>query len=131
MKVGQKIGQKFKGRSTTTSGRNLQFHRSFSIGVFGFSPVIFPSSPDSICNLVRKSPQNMEKMARAPGGEKCIKSWHVSGCQGHAENCRLSFVLFCLLLPSEALGMLEWQQACIRQAYQTKAMSPTTKQAKR
>ena len=29
-----------------------------------------------LCNLIRKSPQNMEKVARFPGVESC----HVSGC---------------------------------------------------
>ena len=35
-----------------------------------------------MCNLVRKSPQNVEKMAQLPGGERCVKSCHVSGCHG-------------------------------------------------
>ena len=34
------------------------------------------------CTLVRKSPQNVEKIARFPGGEKSVESCHVSGCHG-------------------------------------------------
>ena len=35
-----------------------------------------------VCNLVRKSPQNVEKIARLPGGEKSAESCHFSGCHG-------------------------------------------------
>ena len=30
----------------------------------------FPFSPGLLCNLVRKTPQNVEKIARFPGGKK-------------------------------------------------------------
>ena len=39
---------------------------------------IFPFSPGLLCNVVRKSPQNVEKIARFPGGEKGTESCHVS-----------------------------------------------------
>ena len=35
-----------------------------------------------LCNVGRKSPQHAEKIARFPGGEKTVESWHVSGCHG-------------------------------------------------
>ena len=76
-------------RSTTTRDRNLQF-RGFSPLEFGrFSPVflqcissseLFPFSPGFLCNLVRKSPQNVERIARFPGGVKVAESCHVSSC---------------------------------------------------
>ena len=43
---------------------------------------IFPVSPDFLCSLVRKSPQQVEKIARFPGGDKSAESRHVSGCHG-------------------------------------------------
>ena len=50
---------------------------------FLVSPVyVLPFSPGALCNLVRKSPQHMEKIARSPGGEKSAESCHVSGCHG-------------------------------------------------
>ena len=70
-------------RSTTTRDRNLQFRGIFSTGSFESSPVdFFPFSPGLLCSLVRKSPQNVEKFARLPGGEKGVESCHVSGCHG-------------------------------------------------
>ena len=33
-----------------------------------------------LCNLERKWPQNVEKIARFPGGETCSESCHVCGC---------------------------------------------------
>ena len=39
-----------------------------------------PPLSGTLCNLVSKSPQNMEKIAWFPGGEKCVESCHVSGC---------------------------------------------------
>ena len=32
--------------------------------------------------ISKESPQNVEKMARSPGGEKSVNSSHVSGCHG-------------------------------------------------
>ena len=51
---------------------------------YEFSPVDSFSffSPGFLCNLVRQSPQNLEKIARFPGGEKSVESCHVSGCHG-------------------------------------------------
>ena len=56
-------------RSATTGDRNLQFRGAVSTG---FSPVDFsPYSPGLLlCALVRKWTQNVEKIARFPGGEK-------------------------------------------------------------
>ena len=63
----------FRTRSTTTvkkqksavSGNSLHW-----IFLLNFSSGFFPLSPGFLCNLVRKSPQTMEKIARFPGGEK-------------------------------------------------------------
>ena len=49
--------------------------RIFSIGFFPFSPGL-------LCNIIRKRPQNVEKIARFPGGEKSLESCHVCGCHG-------------------------------------------------
>ena len=35
-----------------------------------------------LSSLVRKWPQNVEKFARFPGGEKSVESCHVCGCHG-------------------------------------------------
>ena len=43
---------------------------------------IFLFSPGLLCNSVRKWPQNVEKIARFPGGEKNVESCHVCGCHG-------------------------------------------------
>ena len=51
----------------------------------------FPLSPGFLCNLVRKSPQNVEKVARFTGGEKSAESCHVSGCHGFTVPNVLSF----------------------------------------
>ena len=64
-------------RSTTTRDRNLHFRGAVSTGSFEFSPVDF--STGFLCNLVRKSPQNVEKIARFLGGEKSAESGHVPG----------------------------------------------------
>ena len=39
----------------------------------------FPFSPGFLCSLVRKWPQNVEKVARFPGGEKSAEPCHVFG----------------------------------------------------
>ena len=45
------------------------------------SPVdFFPFSPGFLFDLVRKSPQNTENIARFPGAEESAESCHVSGC---------------------------------------------------
>ena len=73
----------FRARSATTSNRNLQFWGAVSTGFFYFLHwIFFPFLQVFLCNLVRKSPQNVEKIARFPGGEKSAESCHVSGCHG-------------------------------------------------
>ena len=43
-----------------------------------FSSGFFPSSPGfCVMYVVRKSPQNVEKIARFPGGERSVESYHV------------------------------------------------------
>ena len=55
----------------------LDFLRIFSSGFFfPFLQVYL------LCNLVRKRPQNMEKIVRFPGGERGVESCHVCGCRG-------------------------------------------------
>ena len=54
-----------KGQKSSISGRRL-----VSIGFFKFSPVGFcPFLQGFLCKLVRKPPQNVEKIALFPGGE--------------------------------------------------------------
>ena len=67
-----KMSPLIRTHSTTTRDRNLQFRGAVSTGFFEFSPVdSFPLSPGFfLCNLIMKSPQNVEKIARLPGGEK-------------------------------------------------------------
>ena len=64
-----------KGQKSAISGKFLHW-------IFGnFSPVdTFSFSPDFLFNLVRKWPQNVEKIAGFPGGEKIAESCQVSGC---------------------------------------------------
>ena len=63
-----------------TRDRNLQFWGDWIF--FELSPVDFHFSPGLLCNLVRKWPQNVEKIAPFPGGEKSAESCHVFGCHG-------------------------------------------------
>ena len=65
-----------KGQKSAFSGRCL--HWIFWI----FSSGFFYVSPGFLCSLVRKSPQNVEKIAQFPGGEKIAESCHVPGCHG-------------------------------------------------
>ena len=44
--------------------------------------IFFPFSPGFLWTKERKSPQNVEKIARFLGGEKRAESCHVSGCHG-------------------------------------------------
>ena len=46
-----------KGQKSAISGRRL--HWRLSTGFFGFSPVF-------MCNLVRRAPENLEKVAKNP-----------------------------------------------------------------
>ena len=61
-----------RARSTTTRDRNLQFRVAVSTGFFELSP-------GSLCNLERKSAQNVEKVAGFQGGDKRVESCHVCG----------------------------------------------------
>ena len=63
----------------------LQFQGAISTGFFSskfLQRSFWPLSPGFLCNLVGKSPQNVEKIARFPDGEKGAESCHVSGCHG-------------------------------------------------
>ena len=85
-----------KGQKSTISGRRLHW-------IFEFSPVDFLRlSPGLLCKLVRKSPQNVEKIARLPGGEKSVESCHASGCHG----------FFFLTLPQEESGKRSLAKKC-------------------
>ena len=64
-----------KGQKSGISGRRLHW-----IFFFLFSPVDF-SPGFCVCNLVRKSLQNVEKIAHFQA-EKNVDSCHVSGCHG-------------------------------------------------
>ena len=77
----EKWFEKLRTRSTTTRDRNLQFRGAVSTDFF-FSGIFFLFSPGLLWSLARKWPQNVEKVARFPGGEKGVESCHVSGCHG-------------------------------------------------
>ena len=47
------------------------------------SGFFFPFSPGFMYKSVRKSHQNVEKIARFPGGEKGAESCHACGCHGY------------------------------------------------
>ena len=64
-----------KGQKSAISGRRLHW-------ILIFSSECFPFCPDLLSTLARKSPQNVEKIARFPGGEKSVEPCHVSGCHG-------------------------------------------------
>ena len=72
-----------RARSTTTRDRNLQFRGAISTGFF-FSffscGLFFAFSLGFLFNKGRKSPQNVEKIARSPRRETSLESCHVSGC---------------------------------------------------
>ena len=55
--TGQDKFDRDKGQKSAISGRRL--HRRLSTGFFAFSPVL-------MCNLVRRAPQNLEKVAKNP-----------------------------------------------------------------
>ena len=67
----------------TTRDRNLQFRAPSPLDFFlNLLQWIFPLSPCFMCDLVRKSPQDVEEIARFPNVEKSAESCHVSGCHG-------------------------------------------------
>ena len=49
---------------------------------------------------MREPTPNMEKIARFPGGEKCVKSYHISVCHGFLVPSLLSIVFISPLFPS-------------------------------
>ena len=57
-----------KGQKSAILGRRL--HWRLSTGLFAFFPVF-------MCNLVRRAPQNLEKVAKNSSGENRVKSCHV------------------------------------------------------
>ena len=64
-----------KGQKSAISGKFLHWiFLNFRQWNFSFF------APGSLCNLVRKSLQNVEKIARFPDGAKGAESCHVSGC---------------------------------------------------
>ena len=81
---GEGVAGRVRTRSTTTRGQKSAIsgrclHRISRI----LSSVDFlPFSPGLLCNLVRKWPQNVDKIARFPGGETSVESCHVCGCHG-------------------------------------------------
>ena len=66
-----------KGQKSAISGRHLHW-----IFLNFLQWIFFPFLQVSLCNLERKWPQNVEKVARFPGGEKSVESCHVCGCHG-------------------------------------------------
>ena len=71
-------------RSSATRDRNLQLWGAASTGFLNFLQwTFFSSFWGFLCNSERKWPQNVEKIARFPGGENSVESCHVSGCHGY------------------------------------------------
>ena len=67
------LWRKFRAHSTTTRDRNLQFRGTVSIGFFeSFFQCIFPHFSRLSVKIERKPPQNVEKIARYPGGERGV-----------------------------------------------------------
>ena len=66
-----------KGHKSTILRRRLHWIFLILSGVF-----FLPFFPFTVCNLVGKWPQNVEKKARCPGGEQSVGSCHISGCYG-------------------------------------------------
>ena len=65
-------GDKGTAKSAVFWGR-IQFRGAVSTdSVWIFSSGFSPSSPGFLCNLVRRMPQNVEKIARFPGREKSV-----------------------------------------------------------
>ena len=84
----------FRTSSTTTGDRNPQFWGPVSTGfLLNFLQWIFVIflQVSCVCNLVRKSPPNVEKIARFLGGEESVESCHVSGCQGQISQKYVTF----------------------------------------
>ena len=64
-------GRNVRTRAPTTRDRNMHFRGAFSSGFFWiFVQWIFSFSPGFVCNLVRNSPQNVEKFAPKSGRRK-------------------------------------------------------------
>ena len=107
---------KVRTHSTTTRDRNPQFGAPSPLHLFEFSPVdVFPFSPGILCNLVRKSPQSVEKLARFPGGEKCTEFCHIPDCHGSVPYTKKCLDLWALVknngfrIPEfRNFGLLSW-----------------------
>ena len=102
---------KIRTRSTMTSDRVCNFGESSPLDFFIFSPLDFCSL--SICWVLcvwwRKWPPHLENIALFPGGAKCVRSCHVSGCHGFlvlkkgrefwrvlTQNCTFLLLSWCL-----------------------------------
>ena len=74
----------FSGRVRPQQGTEIcNLGEPSPLDFFLYCPVDFPFlQVFCVVYLLRKSPQNVEKIARIPGGEKSVKSCHVSGCHG-------------------------------------------------
>ena len=71
---GQDTFDHYKQQKSASSGQRLHW--------FCLKFLFFCASATSLCDLVRKPPKNLEKVAKVPGGEHCVKSCHVSSCHG-------------------------------------------------
>ena len=77
-----------------------------------FLPVEFlPFSSGSLCNLVRASPQYVEKIAPFPRGENSVECCHVSGC--HVLFGILGSMQITLTLPHTCSGWIKYALHCI------------------
>ena len=79
-----------QGRSLALNEDECDHYKGQKSEIFGvpslldllnfFSSRVFLFFSIFLCNLVRKSPQNVEKTARFMGGEKSVESCQISGC---------------------------------------------------
>ena len=99
-----------KGQKSAVSGRRL--HWMFWI----FSNGILPFSSTFSVWCSKKSTQNVEKIARFPGGEKSLELCHVSGCHVFYlfqvwRKIQHYWSLLCWLwyLPCQGLMVVLWQ----------------------
>ena len=66
-----------------SSGGEIRSSQKSALDFLSFLQWIFVCfSRAFLSSLQRKAPQNVEKIARLPGGEKRVKSCHLSGCHG-------------------------------------------------
>ena len=86
----QKARTSFQDTFDQEKGQKCNFRETSPLDLVD----VIPFSPGFMCKLARKSPQDVEKIARFPGGEKGAESCHVCGCHGFSATTLIFFSLF-------------------------------------